>query len=161
MNDSIIIYETFYGTSKKVAKIFGKILNNSKVYSINKVSKDFKKYNNVIIVFSFHGYDTAKRIKRYFMRYKDNLDNKKILLIGVGVLDFTLNKYAEDIRKVLRRKEDYLEFIEGELRINKLSLKDKNTIKSFLEKVNMEFKDMGSFNEDEVYKIALKYINII
>ena len=61
----------------------------------------------------------------------------------------------------MRRKEDYLEFIEGELRINKLSLKDKNIIKSFLEKVNMEFKDMGSFNEDEVYKIALKYINNI
>lgn len=65
MRSSLIIYESYYGTSKKVSEIFAKIVGNSKVISINNHVDDISIYDNIFLIFSFHGYDTARQIKEY------------------------------------------------------------------------------------------------
>lgn len=161
MKNTIIIYETHYGTSKKVANIFKSIIDRSKVYNIKSVPKNIQNYNNVIIVFSFHGYDTAWKIKKYVSSMKEVFTDKKILIIGVGLQQSNMDNYMKSLREAIGREEDYSEFVEGEIKVSKLTDQDVVILLKFCKKYNMEFKDMGEFNEKEVYDLALKYKNLL
>lgn len=65
MKQSLIIYGTYYGTAKKVADIFSLILGNAKIFEVDKVTLDISGYENIILVFAFHGYKTTEKTKEY------------------------------------------------------------------------------------------------
>lgn len=156
MKQNLITYETYYGTAKKVADIFSLILGNSKVVEISKATEDIKVYENIIMIFAFHGYKTGEKTKEYIKKNKDTLINKDIALIGVGLTKKDINNYSEKICGVLGRKADIIEFVQGELRVNKLTEEDKKILQEFLIKQNIKLMDMGMFKISEACNVVLK-----
>lgn len=72
-----------------------------------------------------------------------------------------IDNYSESIEGILGRKSDYTDFIEGELRVNKLIEEDKNILEKFLAKQNMKLMDMGKFKVNECCDLGAKYREII
>ena len=156
MKQNLITYETYYGTSKKVADIFSLILGNSKVVEVDKSNKDIKGYENIIMVFAFHGYKTAEKTKEYIKKNKDILKDKTIALIGVGLRKKDINNYSAKLLNVLDKNADIIEFIEGELRVSKLTEEDNKILGEFLTKENIKLMDMGKLKIGEACSIACK-----
>ncbi|MDO4535228.1 MAG: flavodoxin domain-containing protein [Clostridium perfringens] len=161
MKKNLIIYETYYGTSKKVAEIFSLILGNAKVLDIKQATVNINRYENIILVFAFHGYETAEKTKEYLKKNSYILMDKNIALIGVGLNRKDIDNYSKDICSVLERKANIIEFIQGELRVNKLTEDDKKILEEFLTKANIKLMDMGKFKISEACNIALKCRGIL
>lgn len=161
MRKNLILYETYYGTAKKVAEIFSLILGNGRVEDIRQGTINISKYENIILVFAFHGYKTAEKTKEYIKKNNVDLKNKTIALIGVGLSKNDINNYSQKILNVLDKNADIIEFIQGELRINKLTEEDKKILQEFLTKQNIKLMDMGRFKVDEACNIALKCREIL
>lgn len=154
MEYNIITYETYYGTSKKVAEVLALIIGNAKVYDINNAPEDIHLYNNVISVFSFHGYSTGNNTKKYLNDLGESLNEKRLGLVGVGLSKNDINIYKKVIEDSINREADFTNFIEGELRINKLSDEDRHTLEKFLGEHNMKLMDMGMFKVEEACENA-------
>lgn len=161
MKKSLMIYESYYGTSKRVSEIFAKIVGNSKVISIENRVKDIDIYDNIFLVFSFHGYDTARETKEYLKEIHKDIEDKRIVLIGVGLYKKDMENYSKSLENILGEKVVYKEFVEGELRVNKLTVEDRETLEKFLAKQNMKLMDMGKFKLKECCDLAAKYRQII
>lgn len=157
MTNTLIIYEGKYGTSKKTAEVVAYIFGNTKVCTIEEAPRELDYYKNVIFVFGFYGYNTAKITKSYIEEVNKQLSNKKVGLIGVGISNSDLPKQLKEITGLLEQPEDISAFIEGELRLNKLSKEDSNAIKIFSEKIGMMVKDCGNLKVENVVEVAEKF----
>ncbi|MDO5518765.1 MAG: pyridoxamine 5'-phosphate oxidase family protein, partial [Clostridium sp.] len=142
------------GTSKRVAEILALIIGNAKVYDISDAPEDIHLYNSVISVFAFHGYKTANKTKKYLHDLGELLNEKSLGLVGVGLSHTDMNIYEKVIEEDINRKADFTNFIEGELRINKLTDEDRQTLEKFLGEHNMKLMDMGMFKVEEACENA-------
>lgn len=161
MRSTLFISESHYGTGKRVADIVSLVLGYGKNVDIKDAPQDIIKYNSLVLVFSFHGFNTAEKLKKYLSCLKSSLKNKKIAVIGVGLSKNDMDNYLYDIEKSMDRKADIVEFVEGQLRIDKLNEDDKCILTNFLNKMHMPLKDMGEFEESKVFEICDKLIRIL
>lgn len=157
MLNTLVIYEGRYGTSRKTAEAIAYIIGNTKFCTIEEAPKTLQDYQNVIFIFGFYAYDTAAMIKSYIKEVKEQLSNKEIGIIGVGISNYDFPKQLKEIEILLERSANISHFIEGELRLNKLSKEDYNAIKLFSEKTSMPIKDMGNFKIESAIEIAEKF----
>jgi menaquinone-dependent protoporphyrinogen IX oxidase len=154
MRNTLYISESHYGTSKRVADILSLIVGYGKSIDIKDAPRYTSKYNSLVLVFSFYGLDTAKKIKEYLTCIKMGLKNKKIAVVGVGLSQNDMENYLLDIEKSMDRKADIVEFIEGQLRVNELTDKDKDILTKFFKKKYMSLMDMGTFDEGKVFEAS-------
>lgn len=154
MKYNIITYETYYGITKRVANILALIIGNAKVYDIKDAPEDISLYSNVISIFAFHGYETGNKTKKYLHSLGKALEEKTLGLVGVGLTKNDINNYKGVIEKEIDKKADFTGFVEGELRINKLTEEDRITLESFLSAHNIKFMDMGKFKVEEACEEA-------
>ncbi|WP_459480826.1 flavodoxin domain-containing protein [Clostridium saccharoperbutylacetonicum] len=161
MRNTLIISESHYGTAKKVADIIALILGNSKSVDVSKVPLEINKYKNIVLVFGFYGYDTGKKIKEYLVLEKNNMVTKNVAIIGVGLSCKDITKYAECIENCIGKKVEFVDFVQGELRIDKLIEEDKIILMDFFKKINMKFEDMGNFDKKKAIELASRLARIL
>lgn len=161
MRKNLIIYETNYGTSEKVAKMLSLLLGASRVCDINDNPNNLNVYDNVVFVFGFHGYTTANKINKYVIDNREELLKKRIAVFGVGIARQDLERYLSILTTNLQKDVDFKGFIEGELRVNKLTQEDKKELEGFLAKVGMPFIDMGKFKPEQVYELAERCTEVL
>lgn len=154
MRNTLIISESHYGTAKKAADIIALILGNSRSVDVSKVPLEINKYKNIVLVFGFYGYDTGKKLKEYLVLEKNNIVNKNVAIIGVGLSCKDITKYEEAIETCIGKRAEFVDFVQGELRIDKLTEEDKIIIMNFLKKTNMKFEDMGNFDKKKAIEVA-------
>lgn len=160
MNNTLIITESHYGTTKKAGYYLSLILGFSKSIDMEEAPESIDKYENIICMFCFYGYKTAEKLKSYLSRIKNQLAGKKVVLIGVGIDKTNLNYYTSELLNIIDNKADIVDFIPGDLIIEKLSKEDKTLLKGFFKKNNIEFTDMKKFNIDAVINISDKIKNL-
>lgn len=161
MKKNLIIYESYYGTAKRTAEMYSLILSNSKVYEAKNAPKNIDCYDNIILVFAFHGYRTAENIKEYLKDNNETIKKKFIVIIGVGLSKMDLKNYCKPLYDIIGRTADITDFIQGELRVNKLTEIDKSILEKFLKKQNIKLMDMGVFKIEDVCNSAKGYKDII
>lgn len=161
MRSTLFISESHYGTSKRVVDILSLVLGYGKSVDISNAPKDISKYDNLALVFSFYGYNTAEKLKNYLLGKKDILKNKRIGIVGVGLSEKDIDNYVSSIENVIDKKADVVDFIQGEIKLDKLTEDDKKNLKVFLKKSEIELVDMGSFDEKKVFETASKFSEIL
>lgn len=160
MDSNLILYETHYGSAKRTAEIFSLILGYSKISDIKDYDGDCKNYGRIIFIFGFHGNDTAEKLVNYVKDNKENIKDKAIIIIGVGLEKNDLKNYAGRVTDAMGRDADYMDFIHGELRMKKLTDEDKSTLEVFFNQHNIILTDMGKFRVSEACDTAEKYYYI-
>ena len=158
MNNTIVTYETFHGSAKKIAEIISNKLN-CKCINVDTPfeAEDLQEINNIILVFNFRGPYTAQLTKLYLNRVKEQLKNKNVILVGEGLFsekEFPL--VAEEIYQNNPSKTFTKFFVNGQLRMETLFPEERALLKKFSELTGMEIKDMGELDLEKAEQVALE-----
>lgn len=145
MRTTILISESCYVISKKVANILSLMLGPSKHFNIDDKLPDINKYNNIVLIFAFYGYNTAEKLKKYLSSIKDTLKNKRIAIVGVGLSEKSIINYILSIEKAMEREADIVDFVQGEIKIVELTKDDRKKTKSFPKRETYVINRYGNF----------------
>jgi len=163
MNNTIVTYETFHGSAKKIAEIISSKLN-CKCINIDTPfeAEDLNEIDNIILVFNFRGPYTAQLTKLYLNRVKEQLKSKNVILVGEGL--FSEKEFpivADEIYKNNPSKTFTKFFVNGQLRMDTLFPEERVLLKKFSELTGMEIKDMGELDLNRASQIAEEIENLI
>lgn len=163
MVNTIVTYETFHGSAKKVAEIIAKELE-CKIINVDTPfeAEDLKEIDNVVLVFNFRGPYTAQLTKLYLNRVKNQLKTKNVILVGEGL--FSEKEFpvvADEIYKNNPSKTFTKFFVNGQLRVNTLFPEEKALLKKFSELTGMEIKDMGELDIKKAKEVAIEIKTLI
>lgn len=161
MRSTLLISESHYGTSKKVADILSLVLGPARHIEIDEELPEVSKYNNIVLILGFYGFNTADKLKEYLSSAKDTLKNKRIAIVGVGLTEKDTKNYILSIEKVMDREADIVDFVQGEIKVDRLTKDDKKTLKAFLKEKRMPLTDMGSLNKKEILDVGSKLAKIL
>ena len=163
MNKTIVTYETFHGSAKKIAEIISTKLN-CKCINIDTPfeAEDLREIDNIILVFNFRGPYTAQLTKLYLNRVKEQLKTKNVILVGEGL--FSEKEFpvvAEEIYKNNPSKTFTKFFVNGQLRMETLFPEEKALLSKFSEITGMEIKDMGELDIAKAEEVAEEIARLI
>ena len=163
MTNTIVTYETFHGSAKKVAEIISKKLD-CKYINVDTPfeAEDLKEIDNIILVFNFRGPYTAQLTKLYMSRVKEQLKNKNVILVGEGL--FSEKEFpivAEEISKLAPSRTFTKFFVNGQLRVATLFPEEKTLLKKFSELTGMEIKDMGELDTNKAELVATEILALL
>lgn len=156
MNNTIVTYETFHGSAKKIAEVISNKLN-CKCINVDTPFEveNLKDIDNIILVFNFRGPYTAQLTKLYLNRVKEQLKTKNVVLVGEGL--FSEKEFpvvAEEIYKNNPSKTFTKFFVNGQLRMETLFPEERALLKKFSELTGMEIKDMGELDLEKAAEVA-------
>lgn len=156
MTRSIVTYETFHGSAKKVAETIAARLN-CKCINVDTPfeAEDLRDIDNVILVFNFRGPYTAQLTKLYLSRVKDQMAGKNMLLVGEGL--FSEKEFpivAQEIQTLAPARNFRTFFVKGQLRVATLFPEERALLKKFSELTGMEIKDMGELDLSKAAQVA-------
>lgn len=163
MNNTIVTYETFHGSAKKIAEVISNKLN-CKCINVDTPfeAENLKDIDNIILVFNFRGPYTAQLTKLYLNRVKEQLISKNVILVGEGL--FSEKEFpvvAEEIYKNNPSKTFNRFFVNGQLRVETLFPEERVLLKKFSELTGMEIKDAGELDLDKALEVANEIENLI
>ncbi|MCI8729372.1 MAG: hypothetical protein HFK07_06090 [Clostridia bacterium] len=149
MRKAIILYKSKYGSSKEYADLLSEELSAKEIDTETSELKNFKgKLDNYDIIVYAAGikaymiYDIRKFLRK---AARVKLHNKKVVVMGVGMLKADLN-YAERLRKnnaITSGMRFY--YLRGAMDINKLKGIDASIIKMLARSIMMK----ENLNDDE------------
>lgn len=156
MSNSIVTYETFHGSAKKIAEVISNRLN-CKCINIDTPfeAENLQDIDNIILVFNFRGPYTAQLTKLYLNRVKEQLKTKNVILVGEGL--FSEKEFpvvADEIYKNNPSKTFTKFFVNGQLRMATLFPEEKVLLAKFSELTGMEIKDMGELDLNKAEEVA-------
>ena len=163
MNKSIVTYETFHGSAKKVAQIISEKLS-CKCINIDTPfeAEDLSQIDTVILVFNFRGPYTAQLTKLYLSRVKDQLKKKNVILVGEGL--FSQKEFpivAGEIHEQFPSKTFHTFFVTGQLRVDTLFPEERALLDKFSQLTGMEIKDMGALDIAGAEAIAVEIAQLL
>ena len=163
MNNTIVTYETFHGSAKKVAQVISNKLN-CKCINVDTPfeAENLNDIDNIILVFNFRGPYTAQLTKLYLNRVKEQLKNKNVILVGEGL--FSEKEFpivAEEIHRNVPSKTFNKFFVNGQLRMETLFPEERALLKKFSELTGMEIKDMGELDIAKAEQVAREIEELI
>jgi len=163
MKNTVVTYETFHGSAKKIAEV---ISNKLKCNCVNIDTpfevEDLKEINNLILVFNFRGPYTAQLTKLYLNRVKEQIKTKNVFIVGEGL--FSEKEFpvvADEIYKNTPSLSFNKFFVNGQLRVDTLSKEERVLLDKFSEITGMEIKDMGELDLNKAESVAEEIMNII
>ena len=163
MNNTIVTYETFHGSAKKIAEVIANKLN-CKYINVDTPfeAEDLSAIDNIILVFNFRGPYTAQLTKLYLNRVKEQLKTKNVILVGEGL--FSEKEFpvvADEIYKNNPSKTFTKFFVNGQLRMETLFPEERALLKKFSELTGMEIKDMGELDLNKAREVASEIEKLI
>ena len=163
MNNTIVTYETFHGSARKIAEVIANKLN-CKYINVDTPfeAEDLSAIDNIILVFNFRGPYTAQLTKLYLNRVKEQLKTKNVILVGEGL--FSEKEFpvvADEIYKNNPSKTFTKFFVNGQLRMETLFPEERALLKKFSELTGMEIKDMGELDLNKASEVASEIEKLI
>jgi rubrerythrin len=163
MSNSIVLYETFHGSAKKVAEIIAECLH-CKCINVNTPfeAEDLSGIDNVIPVFNFRRPYTAQLTKLYLGRVKAQLKKKNLILVGEGL--FSEKEFpivAEEIYNLAPSKNFERFFVTGQLRVETLFPEEQALLKKFSELTGMVIRDMGELDVNRAQEVAQEIARLV
>ena len=163
MERTIVTYETFHGSAKKIAEVISNKLNCNLINIDTPFeAEDLSNIDNIILVFNFRGPYTAQLTKLYLSRVKEQLKTKNVILVGEGL--FSEKEFpvvAEEIYKNKPSKTFNKFFVNGQLRVDTLFKEERVLLKKFSEITGMVIKDMGELDLAKAEEVAIEIEKLI
>lgn len=126
MKKTLILYESKYGTTEKVARTLSFILGPARLCNVKKEFNDINEFENLVIAFPLYENNFAENIITYFDKHKFDLAEKRVSIVIVGLSKEDGIKAALKLKDIINKNDIYYYFIHGESDIYKFQ--DKNVI---------------------------------
>jgi menaquinone-dependent protoporphyrinogen IX oxidase/uncharacterized protein YhbP (UPF0306 family) len=160
MQKTLIIYESKYGTTEKIAKYLSLILGPAKYCKTSEFKDEFKDFDLIILGSPIYSGKIVAKIADFIEKNLNWLKTKKIALFcnGISTKDGNENliKLEKILGNVITRRA-----LGGILKHNKLDEEDSQALKEFSEKIGFTFDDTDNFNLEDIinYGLELKSLN--
>ena len=155
MQKTLIIYESKYGTTEKIAKYLSLVLGPAKYCKTTEFNGEYKDFNLIILGSPIYTGKIVPKISDFIEKNIDWLKTKKIALFCTCISskdgDENLIKLEKTLRNVLTKKA-----LGGILELNKLNEADSLALKEFSKIIGFNFDDIDNFNLEEVINYALE-----
>ena len=163
MKNTIVTYETFHGSAKKIAGIIAdrlgcKCINVDTPFE----AEDLREIDNIVLVFNFRGPYTAQLTKLYLGRVREQLKNKNVILVGEGL--FSEKEFpvvADEIYTSTPSRTFNKFFVKGQLRVATLFPEEKALLDKFSELTGMKITDMGELDLDRAEQVSQEIEKLI
>ena len=153
---SIVCYETYHGSAKKLAQTIATKLN---CLCINVdtpfQAEDETVYDSIVLVFNFRGPYTAQLTELFLQRMAGKLNYKHMIVAGVGLFsEKEFPSTTETLKTIATPASFHSFFMKGQLRVATLTQEEQAMLSKFSELTGMPITDMGEYSEEDANKIA-------
>ncbi|HML04724.1 MAG TPA: flavodoxin domain-containing protein [Methanobacterium sp.] len=155
MQKTLLIYESKYGTTQKIAKHLSMVLGPAKYIKTNEFNDLYKDFDFIVIGSPVYSGKLDPMIYEFVKNNEDWLKEKPVALFSTSLSPKDGNKNLDELGKItgniISKKA-----LGGVLKFNTLNDEDKEALNAFSEKVGFELKDMDNFNLENVLDYALE-----
>ncbi|MGZ7095407.1 MAG: flavodoxin domain-containing protein [Methanobacterium sp.] len=158
MQKTLIIYESKYGTTEKIARHLSQVLGPARHSRTSQVQKS-EEYDFVVIGTPIYSGNPHHEICEFIEDNLDWLKSKPVAIFCTCLSpedgEENLNRLEEIIGNIISKK-----YLGGILKQGKLSDEDKKALEIFSKKVGFQLQDMDNFDLEKVLDYALELKSI-
>lgn len=155
MQRTLLIYESKYGTTKKIAKNLSLVLGPANYCTPDEYSEVYKEFDFFIIGSPVYSGQFHPEIVEFVENNQEWLKNKPVAIYSVSLSpkdgSDNIKELSEIIGSVVSQKT-----FGGSLKLNDLTEDDRGALDAFSQQVGFPLKDMDNFNLEEVLSYGLK-----
>ncbi|WP_425448273.1 flavodoxin domain-containing protein [Dethiothermospora halolimnae] len=155
MKNTLIIYESKYGSTEKIVKSMAPIIGHSRYCKVDEFKEEYKEFQYVIIGSPVYKEQINKKIIEFIKNNLDWLKEKKVVIFCTCLSKECGSKYLNQLKTLLGNNLVYDEVLYGNLILDRLSKEDYNSIKKFYEKIKKPIEDVEKLNLETIIGFAL------
>ena len=156
MKHTLILYESRYGFTKKVAEQAALVLGPSKCMHLSELKGDGGEWDLIVLLYPVYSewpdQSAVSRIKENFFW----IHKHKVVVLCTCLAVQNSKRYLKPILELLGDCVVYHKAITGNLYINQLRGPDKEQAADFFQKTGREAQDYNCFNQTEYIETLLK-----
>ena len=155
MQKTLIIYESKYGTTEKIAKYLSLVLGPAKYCKTSEFKDEFKDFDLILLGSPIYSGKIVPKIIDFIEKNINWLKTKKIALFCTCISTKDGNENLTKLEKILG-KVITKRALGGILKHNKLDEEDSQALKEFSEKIGFTFDDTDNFNLEDIINYGLE-----
>ncbi|WDV46357.1 flavodoxin domain-containing protein [Clostridiaceae bacterium M8S5] len=156
MHKTLILYESKYGTTQKIAKNIALILGPSVYCKVDNFKERYKDYEFFVIGSPVYREELDEKIVEFVRKNLKWLKNKNICLFCTCNAGEYGMHYLNELKNLLGDNVVYSGVLGGEVILEKLTKDDYESMMRFYEKINRPKANSIKYDLEEVIKFALK-----
>jgi menaquinone-dependent protoporphyrinogen IX oxidase len=155
MEKTLILYESKYGFTEKVAKWLSLILGPAKCCKTSEFKGDGYTFQNVVICTPIYAESAHPKIIEFALSNADWLRKGKVILICTCLAKNMEDKYLKALKDIIMDGVVLQSAIGGELDVDRISSADYDLMKQFCYNTGFSLNNYKAFNKDEFAELAL------
>ena len=155
MQKTLLIYESKYGTTEKIARYLQMVLGPAKYCRTGEFKDLYKDFDFVVIGSPVYSGKLEPQICQFVENNLDWLKEKPVALFCTCLNPSDGNENLNDLAKTIGKVVDK-NVLGGILKQSTLNEEDKKALRLFSEKIGFKIEDIDNFNLEEVLKYALE-----
>ena len=155
MQKTLIIYESKYGTTEKIAKYLSLVLGPAKYCKTSEFKDEFKDFDLILLGSPIYSGKIVPKIIDFIEKNINWLKTKKIALFCTCISTKDGNENLTKLEKILG-KVITKRALGGILKHNKLDEEDSQALKEFSENIGFTFDDTDNFNLEDIINYGLE-----
>lgn len=159
MLKTLIIYESKYGTTRKVAKYLSLVLGPAHYCTTSQFQPEYEDFDLVIVGSPIYSGKILPPVSRFLEDQAEWLEGKLVALFSTSISPEDGYEKLVDMEKILG-KDVPKKALGGTLKLDSLDSDDQRDLELFSEMVGFPLEDMDLFNLEEVLEYALELKNI-
>ncbi|GMQ56514.1 flavodoxin domain-containing protein [Vallitalea sediminicola] len=153
--DTIIVYESKYGSTKEIAKDLAMVLGPATYCTTDEWKDEYKNSDYIIIGTPIYGEKVNPKIYDFVYMNREWLSNKKVFLFCVSLRNEGAEIYLTPLKDILKGSVVSTKAIGGRLLLNQLDNEDYTMMKNFSNAYGMPFQDVDSFDIKQITEYGL------
>lgn len=155
MKSTLILYESKYGFTERIAKQLSYILGPAKYNRPTQFQGDLKNYDTIVICSPVYSETIDDRILSFVKENHNTLMKKKVFLLCICLSEQYACNYMKPLIDILGNSIVLSSVIAGDMFLNKLDCTDYVEMQKFCLNIGIEFKDYNLFQMNKFVDIAL------
>ena len=155
MQKTLLIYESKYGTTEKIARYLQMVLGPAKYCRTDEFKDLYKDFDFIVIGSPVYSGKLEPQIYQFVENNLDWLKEKPVALFCTCLNPSDGDENLNDLAKIIGEVVDK-NVLGGVLKQSTLNEEDKKALQLFSEKIGFKLEDMDNFNLENILKYALE-----
>ena len=160
MLSTLLIYESIYGSTEKVAKNLALIMGPARYCRTDEVKDNYKNFDMIVIGSPVYREKLDSRIIKFLEKNLDWLKEKKVALFCTCLAGQGGERYLQGLIELLGDCVVVSKSIAGNLELGKLKEKDYKDITSFFNKFHIQQEDKLGLNMNQITEFGCELIKV-
>lgn len=156
MQRTLIVYESKYGATEQIAKIFAKILGPAQYIRPNQFNRKYDEIDLIVIASPIYSEQLHKNIRNFISEQKDWLKKRIVALLSVALSKKSGSDALKPLKNLLEDCVIWSGATNGRLIIDQLTESDKKRIQMFYKRVGIPFQNRDKFSLNDVINKAYR-----